>query len=333
MFVANRRDFLKAAALPLMAAHGAVPLKKNCIFLMLVGGPSQLDTWDPKPDAPSSVRSHYAPLKTNVADIEISSLFPRMAGVADKYALIRGCYHDGEPVHDIGHQLMQTGRVGEQHPHVGCVFSSVSGGRHVLLPAPIGKTGGNMPHGQSAGCLGSEHEPRVISGSTSFAQSCHQAVDLIASGDARFVTVNMFETVFNKTTWDMHGSSPFSPMSAYRDYVAPMFDNAYSGLLQDLERRGLLADTLVVATGEFGRTPRINPAGGRDHWTGCWTMLMAGGGVRGGQVIGASDAIAAEPRERPVSPQEVQATIYHSLDIDHTPWTDPGTRPVMELFG
>ena len=345
MFTPNRRDFLKTAALPLLAKTSTASTKDvNCIFLMLVGGPSQLDTWDPKPDAPSHIRSPYKPIRTNVPGIEISEIFPRMARHADKYALIRGCYHTGEPVHDIGHQLMQTGHVFEndiEHPHFGCVVSHLEDAKHAMLPGPIGNTGGNMPHGQTAGFLGPQHDPCLIQppsltdgkyGHTRFGQSCLHARKLIESG-TRFVTVNMFETVFNQLTWDIHGSAPFSPMSCYRDHVAPMFDMAYSALLEDLHDRGLLSNTLVVATGEFGRTPRINPAGGRDHWTQCWTMIMAGGGIKGGQIIGSSDSTGAEPKDRPVSPQEVAATLYHAMGIDHTLWVDPGTRPVLELFG
>ena len=102
----------------------------------------------------------------------------------------------------------------------------------------------------------------------------------------------MFETVFNDITWDIHGSAAFSPITYYGEWVGPMFDNAYSSLLEDLSRSGMLDNTLVVASGEFGRTPRINPAGGRDHWPQCWTMIMVGGGIQGGQVVGASDSTA-----------------------------------------
>ena len=108
------------------------------------------------------------------------------------------------------------------------------------------------------------------------------------------------ETVFNEITWDIHGSAPFSPIEAYRDLLGPMFDNAYASLLEDLTSRGMLDTTMVVAMGEFGRTPKINPAGGRDHWPQCWTVSMAGGGIKGGQVIGASDEIGAYPKDRPV---------------------------------
>src|SRR5260370_25647686 len=121
-----------------------------------------------------------------------------------------------------------------------------------------------------------------------------------------------------------------------------MFDRAYSALLEDLHQRGLLETTLVVAMGEFGRTPKLNPRGGRDHWPGCWTVLFAGGGVRGGQVIGASDRTGAAPKERPVTPAEVAATVYHALGIDpRTPLPGQDGRPVvlteaepvLELFG
>ena len=129
---------------------------------MLVGGPSQLDTWDMKPNAPVEIRGPYKAIKTNVPGIEISENFPRMAKHADKYALIRSVYHTAAAVHDTGHQMMQTGRLfqgGIEYPHIGCVLSKLKGPNgdvppHVLLPRPIGNTGGNMPHGQNAGFLG-----------------------------------------------------------------------------------------------------------------------------------------------------------------------------------
>ena len=159
----------------------------------------------------------------------------------------------------------------------------------------------------------------------------------------RFVTVNMFETVFDEITWDIHGSKPFSPISCYRDLVGPMFDNAFSSLLEDLQDRRLLSNTMVVATGEFGRTPKVNPAGGRDHWPQCWTMIMAGGPFQGGQVIGASDDIGGAPKDRPISPAEVAATVYRGLGIDLAmelpgpgnrpiPLVERGIEPISELF-
>src|SRR5262245_40221757 len=120
-----------------------------------------------------------------------------------------------------------------------------------------------------------------------------------------------------------------------------MFDRAYASLLEDLDQRGLLASTLVLATGEFGRTPQLNPRGGRDHWPGCWSVLFTGAGVRGGQVVGSSDATGNEPKDRPVSPAEVAATVYHALGLDPTtclpgpdgrPLPLADAVPVAELF-
>jgi hypothetical protein len=175
-----------------------------------------------------------------------------------------------------------------------------------------------------------------------FGQSCLLARRLIESG-VRFVTINMFETVFDEITWDIHGSKPFSPISCYRDLVGPMFDMGYSSLLEELGQRGMLKDTLVVAFGEFGRTPKVNPAGGRDHWPQCWSLLMAGGGVQGGQAVGASDEIGAMPKDRPTTPAEVAATIYQVLGINletelpgaqgrPIPIVDRGVHPIQELF-
>ena len=131
-------------------------------MLFLLGAPSQHDTWDMKPDAPAEIRGPYKPIPTNVAGIQICEIFPRMAKQADKFALVRSVYHTATAVHDTGHQMMQTGRLfqgGIKYPHVGCVLSKFEGPKgdippHVLIPGPIGPTGGNMPHGQDAGFLG-----------------------------------------------------------------------------------------------------------------------------------------------------------------------------------
>lgn len=405
---------------------------RRCIFLLLAGGPSQLDTFDPKPDAPSHVRGPFAAIRTNIPGVQVSELLPRTACHADKFAILRAVHHSAAAIHETGYQLLQTGRLaseGVEHPHVGCLCGAVLGAdggmpAHVLLPGPIGPTGVAQSHGQTAGWLGREHEPatgalhdrarscdtpgtapprglmpsalcgtlahghlepgsgqdeanhggtatlrrgdaarrlfeenqirtafdlerepaalRDAYGRTRFGQNCLLARRLVEAG-ARFVTVNMFTTLAGAPTWDCHGSAPFSPLACYRDRVAPVFDAAFSTLLADLHARGLLADTLVVAGGEFGRTPRINRAGGRDHWTHCWSMLMAGGGVQGGRVIGASDRIGAFPIDRPVTPAEVAATICHRLGMDvdiavagpagqAMPLWEPGVKPIRELF-
>jgi hypothetical protein len=441
----RRRDFLHAGALGLLGlsltdlfalkAAGALTSTAdiNCIVLMLVGAPSQLDTWDMKPDAPAEIRGPYTPIPTNVPGIQISEIFPRMAKLADKYALLRSVFYSGVAVHDAGHQVMQTGRLfqpGLDYPNVGSILGFVKGANgdippHVLLPRPIGNTGGNMPHGQTAGFLGKAHDPFVLGadpsdsafkvpdllppdyitavradqrrnlrdlvdgsvrrfeaspdarllnssfdqaytlisstkaraafdlsqesdavkdryGRNRFGLSCLLARRLIEAG-VRFVTVNMFETVFNEITWDIHGSAPFSPIEAYKNLLGPMYDNAYASLIEDLESRGLLSSTMVVSMGEFGRTPKINPAGGRDHWPQCWTIAMAGGPIKGGRVVGASDEIGAYPRDRPIPAAAVAATVLHGLGLEidadlpgpqNRPIraVDHGIEPIRELF-
>jgi Protein of unknown function (DUF1501) len=179
-------------------------------------------------------------------------------------------------------------------------------------------------------------------GMTRFGQCCLLARRLIEGG-VRFVTINAFLTVFDEITWDIHGSKPFTSIEGMRDIVCPMYDQAYTALIEDLAQRGLLDTTLVCNLAEFGRTPRINPAGGRDHWPLCFTVGFAGGGVQGGRVIGASDPIGAVPADRPVEPADVAATIFHSLGLDLEtylpgpagrpfPLVDVGHREIHELF-
>ena len=240
-------------------------------MLVLTGGPSQLDTWDPKPDAPSEIRGPFRPIRTNVPGIEISEIFPRMAKHADKYALLRSVYSDAAPdTHEASLQRIDAATEG-----------------YVTLPGPLGFMG-------SAPAVHATGAPQT------FAENCRRARQLIETG-VRRVRVNMFPTVFHQATWDSHGTRPFSTMRDYQDTVAPAFDAAYSTLLEDLHQRGLLESTRVIALGEFGRTPRINPSGGRDHWTRCQTVLLAGGGIEGGQIHGTSDATASEPKDHPVS--------------------------------
>ena len=346
---------------------------------------------------------------------------------------MRSCYHTAAAVHDTGHQMMQTGRLftgGVNTPHAGCALAYLRGRKsdlpaHVVLPEPMGRTGGNLPHGQDAGFLGKAHDPFALMadpskpdfnvpdllppkqigearldrrrrlreivddtvksfeasadaqlldsnfeaafrlmtstqareafdltkepekvreryGMTRFGQCCLLARRLIEAG-VRFVTVNTFLTVFDEITWDIHGSKPFTSIEGMRDIVAPMYDQAYSALLEDLVDRGMLDKTLVCNLAEFGRTPRVNPAGGRDHWPQCWTIYFAGGGVQGGRVVGRSDAIGGVPAERPIEPSEIVATIYRSLGLNLEtklpgpqgrpfPLVDFGVHEIRELF-
>ena len=442
----TRRDFLQVGALgaiglslskfAALQALGAAPQgssDKAAIMIFNLGAPSQMDTWDMKPDAPREIRGPFKPIKTNNPDIQISEIFPLHAKLADKFSLVRACYHTAAAVHDTGHQMMQTGRLftgGINTPHAGCALEFLKGRKtelpaNVILPEPMGPTGGNMPHGQDAGFLGKAYDPFVLNadpskkdfkvpdllppseigelrlerrrelreivdekvknfeasegaklmdanfasayrlmtssrareafdltkeptktreryGMTRFGQSCLLARRLVEAG-VRFVTVNTFITVFDEITWDIHGSKPFTSIEGMKNIVAPMYDQGYSALIEDLHQRGMLDSTLVCNLAEFGRTPKINPAGGRDHWPNCWTVYFAGGGVKGGRVVGKSDEIGAYPVERPVKPSEIVATIYHSLGLDlgtelrgpggrPFPLVDYGTQPIRELF-
>ena len=442
----TRRDFLHAGALGAVGlslpqwfalkAQGAVDPRRDdrsAIMIFNLGAPSQLDTWDMKPDAPAEIRGPFQPISTSAPGIEISEIFPQMARHADKFSLVRSCFHTAAAVHDTGHQMLQTGRLftgGINSPHAGCALEYLKGRRsdlpaHVVLPEPMGRTGGNLPHGQDAGFLGKAYDPFALMadpsqpdfqvpdllppahigdarlerrrrlreivdstvknfetsdsaqlldsnfesafrlmtsaqareafdlsrepvevreryGMTRFGQCCLLARRLIEAG-VRFVTINTFITVFDEITWDIHGSKPFTSIDGMQKIVAPTYDQGYSALLEDLHQRGMLDTTLVAALAEFGRTPKVNPAGGRDHWPQCWTIKFAGGGVQGGRVVGKSDPIGAVPAERPIDPAEVVATIYHSLGLDLEtklpgpqsrpfPLVDYGVHEISELF-
>jgi uncharacterized protein (DUF1501 family) len=338
----TRRGFMRAGAATAgslgLALHGlgntnAASKDMNCILLFLVGGPSQLETFDPKPDAPENVRGPFGAIRTRVPGVLLSEHLPRIAARADRFAILRSLHHTAAPIHETGQQMLQTGRLfrhGQEYPHYGAALSQVSDhSGFAVVPGPIESTGVNVSHGQTAAWLGEAHQPRFVAshdvegrsleryGRTDFGRSCRKALQLVEGG-VRFVTVNMFATVFGNITWDCHadGNSLASTLGDYRDTLCPTFDMAYSALLDDLHQRGLLASTLVVAVGEFGRTPILNPRGGRDHWTGCWSALLAGAGIRGGQVVGASDRWAAEPKDRPVEPANIAATVYRALGLN-----------------
>ena len=442
----TRRDVLQVGALGAVGltlpqymaaeANGAVKDKDDdraCIMIFNLGAPSHIDTFDMKPDAPAEVRGPFKPIKTASPEIQISEILPQHAKVADKFSLVRSCYHTSAAVHDAGWQMMQTGRQfsgGVNYPHAGAAMSYLRGRKtdlppFVVLPETMGRGGGNLPNGQAGGFLGKAHDPFALMadpskpefqvpdllppddigtarlnrrrrmrdvvdqtvknfeatenaqlldknfqaafrlmtssqardafdlskepkkvreryGMTRFGQCCLLARRLIESG-VRFVTINTFLTVFDEITWDIHGSKPFTSIEGMKNIVAPLYDQGYSALLEDLDQRGLLDKTLVCNLAEFGRTPRVNPAGGRDHWPQCFTCGFAGGGVQGGRVVGASDPIGGVPVDRPAGPSEVVATIFHSLgfDLDSTlpgpagrpfPLVDFGHHEISELF-
>ncbi len=190
----------------------------------------------------------------------------------------------------------------------------------------------SSPETKKAFDLGAEKDSvRDRYGRNTFGQSCLLARRLIERG-VRFVTVNHFDTVFGISCWDMHadGGSLNSTPQDYERHLLPQFDQAYSALLIDLDQRGLLKETVVATLSEMGRTPQINPRGGRDHYPPCWTNFLAGGNIKGGQVIGASDKIGGQPHEYPMEPPRVLATIYQGMgvDLDQVMMPGPGSRPI-----
>lgn len=426
----TRRDFLQVGALgaiglglpEFLAAQQSGHLsadgdRRSCIMIFNLGAPSQLDTFDMKPNAPAEIRGPFQPISTR-GDFQVCEILPRHAEIADKFSVVRSCYHTAAAVHDAGWQMLQTGRQftgGVNYPHAGAVVEYLRGRRsdlpaHVVLPETMGRGGGNLPNGQAGGFLGKAFDPfalmadpsqpnfqvpdllpptdlgdvridrrrrmraavedklahleasesarmmdqnfqaayRLMSspqareafdltkesddirqryGMNRFGQCCLLARRLIEAG-VRFVTINTFLTVFDEITWDIHGSKPFTTIDGMKNIVAPMYDQGYAALIEDLHQRGLLDDTLVCGLAEFGRTPKVNPAGGRDHWPQCFTCTFAGGGVQGGRAVGASDPIGAVPAERPTAPGEVIATIFKSLGLDlHHELPGPGGRP------
>jgi hypothetical protein len=442
----KRREFLQVGALSALGLslpqylsakeRGVVKAghdERACILLFNLGGPSQLDLWDMKPDAPSEVRGPFRPISTKSPEIQVSEVLPLHAKIADQFSLVRSCHHDGAAVHDAGWQIMQTGRRftgGVQTPHMGAVASHLLGRKgdlppFVVLPELMGRGGGNLPNGQAGGFLGKAHDPFALMadpsmpnfkvpdllppdlmgavrlerrqrmrevvesavaqfeasedarlmdenfhaafqlmtseqarsafdlsketdavrdryGRNRFGQCCLLARRLVESG-VRFITINTFLTVFGETTWDIHGSKPFTSIDGMKNVVCPMYDQAYTALIEDLQQRGLLQNTMVAALSEFGRTPKVNPAGGRDHWPQCFTVSFAGGGVKGGRVIGKSDPVGGFPAERPVLPGDLVATVFHSLGLDYEsflpgpagrpfPLVDLGRAPIRELF-
>ena len=399
----RRRDMLKFGALTVggltlsqymqMAEAGELKTGRadRAIFIELNGGPSHMDTFDLKPDAPDEVRGKFKPIKTNVPGIEISEHLPKLAGCADKFAILRGVSHT-LAAHRLGREYVNTGSKpipALEYPSYGAVVAKECPGdpdipTHVAVPRaghgagflgikyaaletksspnfgqPFSVRGISLPGGigvdevnrrqnllkkldrrfadlekndqlldgldrfgdQAYSMITSSRarqafdisqEPESFAkqfGEDSFGQSCMLALRLVESG-VRLVSLQL-------GGWDTHQDN----WTKLKDNNLPKLDAGLSGLLVGLEQRGLLDSTAVFVTGEFGRTPKINTRsaeGGRDHYPRCMFMLMAGGAVRGGQVIGESDDTAAGPRHEAITPDDVAASFYYNLGIDPT---------------
>lgn len=419
-----RRDFMQQGVYGLLgyalnhglarattASRGSPPTIRSCILLMYYGGPSHLDTWDMKPDAPAEIRGEFKPILTNVPGRFVCEHLPKTAQVVDKLAVIRSLHHPmtnhnaamyeslvGRTPAGGDNEILGASRTSD-FPSYGsalsyCLDESTATMRrgpltHVALPHVMHNVV-DLP-GQNAGFLGGRYDPyqltsdpneadfavselslpanipitrmesrqRLLSlldksttdstteairkyhqragqllkspatanafvldrepnavrdryGRNRLGQSLLLARRLVESG-VRFVNVN--DKVYNGqlANWDSHADN----FSRHKNDLLPPADQAFSALIEDLDQRHLLQSTLVVAMGEFGRTPKINRAAGRDHWPHCYSVVLAGGGVAGGATYGASDQIGAHPADDPATPGDLAATVFWRFGLDH----------------
>ncbi len=428
----------------------AVASEKSCIFVLLCGGPSHIDTWDMKPNAPASYRGPYLPIATKVPGMRINEMHTRLAKLTDQFTLINSMTHPGgisnhfDAMHNLlagsSAQRVAQGVTNDQ-PYLGSfVAKHKPSERNIVSNAWLIKCVGRpvfcAPNIGIGGYLGSAYAPvfvgsaqnhpamenfkppaiydlgdekqfnrrkslltRLESGELDndprgkdwsdlrakayeamtrpegrqafelnrepaklrerygmhpLGQNLLLARRMVESG-VRFVTVNGWtgQAPHDKkgppsSSWDMHGGNmgmgnAFGDGSYGMGFCLPRLDQALSGLLSDLKERGMLDNTLVVAMGEFGRTPKVltQIPPGRQHWPKCFSAIMAGCGIRGGALYGKSDKHAAYVTSNPVRPEEMAATIYHALDIPlNAPQNNSGIsrpittgKPLMELFG
>jgi hypothetical protein len=406
------------------------PPARAVIVLWLWGGPSHLDTFDMKPDAPAEYRGPFEPVATSVPGVRVCELLPGLARRADRFALLRALHH-GSNDHGVAGTVALTGSLGgavglggavnnqAARPSTGAIVGRLRPGRpgslppYVVLGSPlhqglkraVGEGGGTLgstcdpfridyepgvglklpdaalPESVTAARLGARwdllrdldhpsasgpaarlqryydlahtlivsreslaaldvaREPsrvREAYGPHRFGQCCLIARRLVEAG-VPFVQVNWSTHVecpedAGDGGWDMHDRY----FQIMQDRHGWMFDRALSALLDDLHDRGMLDSTLVLAVGEFGRTPKINDKAGRDHWNDCYSALIAGGGVQGGRVIGASDKRGERPVDRPCTPADLGATVLARLGVTASDLTglglNPLGEPIEELF-
>jgi hypothetical protein len=413
----NRRNVLQLGAFGLPAlsagyASGSIEQSvtaaqaDNCIVLFLNGGPSHLDMWDMKPDAPSEIRGEFQPIETSVPGVVLSEHLPRLAQQMHRTTLIRSMHHSVNNSHAAavyaaltGHDRGELGGGARptDRPAPGSVLAWLRPPEnrtfpYVALPYKTKEgAGGPLQPGFLAGLMGQTWDPfwvlnnpndpdfqvanlqlppnvsaarmksrnallsalgdglrlpseratsaiddfqsqafelvmsdvtqrafdldaetpatRARYGRNIYGQSTLLARRLIQSG-TRFVTLSWAPNA--NATWDTHGNN----FSSLKTRLLPDFDAACSSLLEDLADRGMLERTLVAVLGDFGRSPKINANAGRDHWNSCYTIMLAGAGIRNGFVFGASDRQGATPTENPVSPGDVMTTIYRLLGIE-----------------
>lgn len=401
---ASRRDFLKAGILGFggltlgdvlraradQRSAGEATKDTSVILIWKGGGPSHLDMWDLKPDAPAEYRGDFRPISTNVPGIDISEHLPMSSRIMDKYSIIRSVTHPDAGHESASHYLLTgykpTNDIPAQEmPSYGSITAKERGPRQPGLPAYVAVP--NPPRSTHAGYLGVAYNPFAV-GDDPNAQNfsvrnltlpngisvnrldnrrrllqsidtlrreadqtglmegldafTRQAFEMVTSPAAqrafavnqevasvrdaygrnnvgqsmllarRLIEAGVTFVTVNAGGWDTHANN----FEALKSQKLPQFDKAWSALINDMHQRGMMEKTLVLVWGEFGRTPRINPGAGRDHWPGAMSVVLAGGGLQMGQAIGVTDARAEYPRERPISPEDVLSTMYHVLGID-----------------
>jgi len=432
----SRRTAIKAGFLGLsglslgdlfrLRAHGAAEKNdKSVILIWLDGGPSQLETYDPKPHAPSDYRGPFSALQTNVPGMIVSETLPLHAKLADKMAFVRSVHHDNGD-HFAGAHWMLTGRFGsnaaslpQKYPGIGAYISKLRGPNVAGMPAYVGLPAAQsvylFPGYQGAAYLGAAYNPfdvdteqkylhytsqvtvgrpkcldsfgKVESARAGDRQSLLNGLDQIerqADQSGLMKTVDRYQQdafsmvlggkareAFNLNledpkAIDKYGNNPWGrytlmarrlveagttfatvDMPHWDDHSniekghggkLEAVDRAVAALIDDLEVRGILDRTLVIVMGEFGRTPKINngqpgiPIPGRDHWGNAISVMMAGGGLKGGVVVGATNSKAEFPIERALKPADILATVYHVMGIDPaTSFKDFAGRPVPML--
>jgi hypothetical protein len=415
---------MAAPSEPTSAQPSSFGQAKNCIVLFLSGGPSQVDMFDPKPDAPEDVRGEFGTIQTALPGVRIGEHLPLTAQLLDRGAIIRSMTHpspghaDGGYIMFTGYQYEGTGAEANfmnrsDHPHIGAALAKASPGPGPMMPfvmVPRRLDAGSARRaGQWGGRLGGRYDPLQTGGNpndddfkldhlplvanrparvfqrrkrlvdqvnsqvqylerTAIAQSlAHnqtRALDVIASEAVRRavdlsaedpeVRQRYGRNLFGQSVllgrrmldagarlvqatwlrkqgkegyaWDSHWRN----FASLRDDLIPPFDQALHALIHDLEERGQLDETLVVVAGEIGRTPKVTlKTAGREHWSNCFSVMLFGGGIRGGQIYGSSDKIAAYPESDPVAPADLMATIYHCLGVNpHTEILDQNDRPM-----
>lgn len=336
----SRRGFLAVGGAGVMGLSLGEALSAHsgqdsaAIQIILTGGASQFETFDPKPHAPREIRGPLHSIATKIPGVRFSECLPQLAERADRLVVLRSLCHDAAPIHATGLQLLHTGSVfrrAQPQADIGWLVEElVSSRRKVPLVAHLGGrpdstgtaaiSGAQPADGSSNGTLpdfgSASTRTRAAYGESRFGRMFWQAARLIESG-TRFVRVHSFSKLEGEPTWDAHGCSEVGPATVfdYRDSIGPQFDQALAALLDDLQQTGHWKHTLVTCTGEMGRSPRLNDNGGRDHWTQAWSGLMAGGMLPGGTVIGETDEHGENVLESPMNLGDLASLLLESLGI------------------